>query len=99
MISALDVEQLSAKICESDLPFSSIAELQPRNEFLGQQRAKEALAFGMETDRLGYNLFVMGDSGTGRISMLMRDLESRSHLKNVPPDYVYVNNFEEIREP
>jgi len=98
-ISPLTIDQLSAKISVNELPFPSILELQPSAEFLGQERAKKALAFGLDTGRSGYNLFVMGNSGTGRISMVMRYLESKARLQNSPADWIYVNNFEDIHEP
>lgn len=98
-ITRLTADQLSANIKVSDLPFDSFAELQSSTEFLGQDRAKSALAFGLEMKRLGYNLFVMGNTGTGRISMVKQQLELKAQLKNPPPDWVYVNNFEDVREP
>ena len=98
-ISPLKIEQLSAKISVDELPFSSISELQPSSEFLGQERAKKALAFGLDTERSGYNLFVMGNSGTGRISMVMRHLQTKARLQNSPADWIYVNNFEDVHEP
>jgi len=98
-IFPLNVEQLTAKISVNDLPFSSISELDSSTEFLGQERAKNALAFGLESKRAGYNLFVMGSCGTGRISMVMRSLQTKAHLQNSPSDWVYINNFEEPREP
>ena len=98
-IAPLKSHQLSANISVEALPFTSFAELTPTREFLGQERAKSALAFGLDMQRLGYNLFVMGNTGTGRISMVKQHLSSKAQLKNPPPDWVYVNNFEDVREP
>jgi lon-related putative ATP-dependent protease len=98
-ITPLKPQQLSADISVDDLPFSSFNELTPSVEFLGQERAKTALAFGLDMKRLGYNLFVMGNTGTGRISMVKQQLALKAQLKNPPPDWVYVNNFEDVREP
>jgi len=96
---ALPIEKLSAQLVVGDLQFHSISELKSTSEFIGQQRAKKSLSFGLETDRNGYNLFVMGESGTGRISMVMRYLEEKSKLGAAQSDWVYVNNFDEPREP
>ncbi|MEP1740640.1 MAG: ATP-binding protein [Kangiellaceae bacterium] len=98
-IAPLKSHQLSANISVDELPFNSLEELTPTTEFLGQERAKSALAFGLEMKRLGYNLFVMGNTGTGRISMVKQHLSSKAQLKNSPPDWVYVNNFEDVSEP
>lgn len=96
---ALPVEKLSIQLSVNDLDFSSLSELEPSVEFLGQERAKKALSFGLETNRSGYNLFVMGDSGIGRISMVMRYLKAKAQLRGAQPDWVYINNFDEPREP
>ena len=98
-IKPLAVEQLSLTIAEKKLPFSSFSELSASDEFLGQLRAKSALAFGLQSKRSGYNLFVMGNSGSGRISMVMRHLKTKAMLQNTPADWVYVNNFEDVHEP
>ncbi|MBV1907704.1 MAG: AAA family ATPase [Kangiellaceae bacterium] len=98
-LKPLNYQQLSANIGVADLPFTSFDELKPSSEFLGQDRAKSALSFGLKTNRLGYNLFVMGNTGTGRISMVKQHLETKAQIKNPPPDWVYVNNFEEVSEP
>ncbi len=98
-INPLTVEQLSATIGPDELPFESLADLTASDEFLGQQRAKKALAFGLRSKRTGYNLFVMGNSGSGRISMVMRHLQTKALLQNTPADWIYVNNFEDVREP
>jgi hypothetical protein len=95
----LPVKKLSTHLVMDELAFNSLAELEPSTEFLGQARAKKALSFGLETNRRGYNLFVMGESGTGRISMVMRHLKNKAKLGTVQPDWVYVNNFDETREP
>ncbi len=98
-INPLSVEQLSTIINVPQLPFNSLQELESNVDFLGQQRAKHALAFGLETRRKGYNLFAMGNSGTGRISMVMRHLEAKAQLEKPQPDWIYVNNFDVSREP
>ncbi|MCO7226413.1 Lon protease family protein [Pleionea sp. CnH1-48] len=95
----LSSEQLSAHYNETELPFDSLDELESSVDFLGQTRAKAALGFGLEASRSGYNLFVMGESGTGRISMVMRQLEAKAQVSEPQPDWVYVNNFDEPREP
>jgi lon-related putative ATP-dependent protease len=98
-VNPLTVKQLSVTIAPDELPFESLADLTASDEFLGQQRAKKALVFGLHSKRTGYNLFVMGNSGSGRISMVMRHLQTKALLQNTPADWIYVNNFEDVREP
>lgn len=82
-----------------ELPFKTTAELEPFNSVLGQQRAVDALEFGVAMTRSGYNCFVMGESGTGRFSYVRRLLAQEAAKRAAPSDWLYVNNFEEPREP
>ena len=66
---------------------------------MGQNRAKSALAFGIAMKSPGYNIFVMGDSGTGRLSMVSHTLSEYAEHQEAPLSYAYVDNFENPREP
>ncbi len=57
--------------CQVDsLNFQCTGELAPLDHFIGQERALEAIRFGLEVDKPGYNLFVTGLSGTGKASAI-----------------------------
>lgn len=79
--------------------FTSTAELEPLSGVLGQERALEALQFGIAMQRPGYNVFIMGESGTGRFSYARRHLTEQAKLRPTPSDWLYVNHFTEMREP
>jgi len=64
---------------------------------LGQSRAQSALQFGVAMQAPGYNIYVMGDSGTGRLSMVTNYLKTLP--QQTPDDYAYVDNFDNQREP
>lgn len=66
---------------------------------LGQERAQSALSFGIAMQNPGYNIYVMGEPGTGRLSMITNHLTPISHQQETPPAYAYVENFENNREP
>ncbi len=66
---------------------------------LGQERAQSALAFGVAMKNPGYNIFVMGEPGTGRLSMITNYLTQFSAKQDAPPSYAYVDNFDNAREP
>lgn len=91
-------EQLTRTFAEH-FKFTSTAELQPLAGVLGQSRAVQALQFGIAMQRTGYNVFVMGESGTGRFSYAKRYLTEQAKLRPTPSDWLYVNNFTEFREP
>ncbi|MGA4632619.1 Lon protease family protein [Pseudomonas solani] len=79
--------------------FATTDDLEPFRGVLGQERAVEALQFGVAMPRPGYNVYVMGEPGTGRFSFVQRYLKAEGKRLETPMDWVYVNNFEEPREP
>ncbi len=66
---------------------------------LGQNRAQSALAFGIAMRAPGYNIFVMGEPGTGRLSMVSQYLSAYAEQQESPLSYAYVDNFDNPREP
>ena len=95
----LQPEQLSSQFDVEQLTFATTDELEPFRGVLGQERAVAALQFGVAMPRPGYNVFVMGESGTGRFSFVRRYLKAEAKRQATPCDWVYVNNFDEPREP
>tara|TARA_Y100001968_G_scaffold257496_1_gene244173 strand:- start:33894 stop:36317 length:2424 start_codon:yes stop_codon:yes gene_type:complete len=95
----LSPDQLTAPIDLDSLGFTTTDDLEPFRGILGQERAVEALQFGVAMHRPGYNVFVMGDPGTGRFSYVQRYLRAEAKRQVTPQDFVYVNNFDEPREP
>lgn len=79
--------------------FTTTDELESFRGVLGQERAVEALQFGVAMPRSGYNVFVMGEPGTGRFSFVRRYLQAEAKRLPAPSDWVYVNHFDEPREP
>lgn len=66
---------------------------------LGQSRAQSALEFGVAMSNPGYNIFVMGEPGLGRLSMITNHLHAQAQSLPAPPSYAYVDNFDNPREP
>ncbi|MDD5578342.1 MAG: AAA family ATPase [Methylobacter sp.] len=93
----LPLESLKLNINLADFEFPEVPRLQ--SAILGQPRAQSALEFGIAMPNPGYNIFVMGDSGLGRLSMITTHLDSFAHTLPAPPSYAYVDNFDNPREP
>ncbi len=70
-----------------------------KNTILGQSRAQSALEFGVAMKNPGYNIFVMGEPGTGRLSMITNYLSLMVENQEAPPCFAYVDNFDNSREP
>ena len=95
----LTVNQLIAKQPVKDLGFKSTEELESYVGILGQDRASSAIQFGVAMHRSGYNIYVMGESGTGRMSYLRKYLETEAKRQSSSDDWAYINNFDNPREP
>jgi predicted ATP-dependent protease len=92
-------EALTRPFSPEQFNFTSTEDLEPFRGVLGQERAVEALQFGVAMPRPGYNVFVMGEPGTGRFSFVKRYLKAEAKRLQTPADWVYVNHFDEPREP
>jgi lon-related putative ATP-dependent protease len=96
---ALAPEALCHLCDPSQFSFESTTELQDLTEIIGQNRAVQAVHFGIGIQRDGYNLYVMGPSGMGKHSMVRQYLEQKSAGQEKPSDWCYVNNFELPHKP
>ncbi|WP_193367635.1 Lon protease family protein [Pelagibius marinus] len=86
--------------CKLDgLDFETTSELEDLAEVIGQDRALEAIHFAAEIEQEGYNLFVLGPSGTGKHTTVLRILKQKAAEEPVPPDWVYLNNFITPHQP
>ncbi len=79
--------------------FKSTAEVDPLDNVIGQERAVQAIEFGLNMKSPGYNMFVTGIEGTGK-STIIRDIVN-GHAKNLssPVDWCMVNNFKDEYRP
>ncbi len=62
-------------------------------------RAREALQFGLEAHDPGFNIFVVGEDRSGRMTATLSFLESAIAEGAAPDDWVYLNNFRRPNEP
>jgi predicted ATP-dependent protease len=93
----LPLEALKATIDLSTIDSTSL--LTTQAGILGQERAQSALEFGLAMPNSGYNIFVMGETGSGRLSMIMQYLATITPTQSAPVSYAYVDNFDNPREP
>ncbi len=66
---------------------------------IGQERALRALDFGRGIKSFGYNLYVMGQPGTGRGSTVFKVLEEKAKAGPGPMDWIYLMDFEKPDRP
>lgn len=95
----LDAAQLYKQCDPAQLDFATTAQLQELPDIVGQGRAVEAIRFGVSIRRDGYHVFVLGPAGSGRYSLVARELKARAETESPPDDWCYVNNFEAPHKP
>ncbi|MGR9014947.1 MAG: Lon protease family protein [Gammaproteobacteria bacterium] len=81
------------------LKFSSTDELEDIDIAVGQQRAVEAVKFGIRMHKNGYNIFAMAPSGTGKLTTVRQLVEHEASRQDIPSDWCYVNNFSQAAKP
>ena len=64
---------------------------------VGQPRALDAIEFGLEVETRGFNLFVSGPPGSGRLTTVLDYLRGSPPRRPAPADWVYVHNFANAR--
>ena len=89
----LQYDQLTWTCPEHIFTFKSTKELTPLKGIVGQDRAIEAITLGAELQSYGYNVFVSGVSGTGRLTTVKHILDQVSVTRPILFDYCFVHNF------
>lgn len=69
------------------------------HRLMGQQRAVEAIRFGMGIPDPEYNIYVAGPADTGATYIARLLLEDAAKRQPGPPDWCYVYNFKEPDKP
>lgn len=81
------------------LGFETTASLESKPNIIGQDRALHAIRLGLGLRSPGYNIFISGLTGVGKLTAIRSELEamdlSRSDLK----DICYVHNFRDPDAP
>jgi len=95
----LQPEQLARRCDPSKFSFETTDQVEDLQEIFGQERAVEAVRFGVAIQREGYNLFVLGPPGTGKHAFLRQFLQTRAAGETPADDWCYVHNFEQPHRP
>ncbi|MBN2282297.1 MAG: AAA family ATPase [Deltaproteobacteria bacterium] len=92
-------EGLRAGIDPDSLGFETTDDCSYFPGIIGQARAVGALTMGLEIESPGYNIYVAGLTGTGKMSTIKSLLDQLDLKKKIPDDICYVNNFEDPDRP
>jgi predicted ATP-dependent protease len=99
-ITKLSPDSLRLSIDPDTLGFTDTSELVKEPlPWIGQVRAEAAARFGLQMEQPDYNLFVLGDVGSGRSSLLRQAMQEVAAARRVPPDLCYLHNFDAPERP
>jgi lon-related putative ATP-dependent protease len=79
--------------------FHTTSDLPDRRETIGQERALHALDFGLSLCSTGFNIFILGQHGTGKLTTVKSFLSDKAMGEPVPQDWCYVYNFRDPDVP
>ncbi len=96
---SLTPEELHFTCDAKCIPFKTTDDAPLLEGPLGQERALQAIDFGLRIKGPGYNMFTVGMPGSGRSSTVTTMVRDRAAAEEVPPDWAYVYNFENARVP
>ena len=96
---SLPASALYRRCSADELPFETTADLVDGRGPFGQERAVEAIRFGLEIKQPGHNLFVMGPPGTGRRRFVNDVLDQIARSEQAPSDWCDGNDFERGEKP
>ena len=98
-LTPLTPDQLRRVSDPETFNFNTTADLSVAPEIIGQPRGTRAIEFGIDIDSPGYNIFVLGEEGTGRTTAIGRFLRNKAANRPTPQDWMYVQNFTEPHKP
>jgi len=88
------------KFCDPGVfSFATTDDLPDFKETIGQERALHALDFGLSLESTGFNIFVLGEHGTGKMTTVKSFLSQKAMAEPVPVDWCYVYNFRDPDSP
>ncbi len=97
--ASVTADECTIAIDPTTLGFETTADVEVLESVIEQDRALKALDLGLAIHRPNYHLYVAGASGTGKRSQLKALLARVAPKREVPPDWVYVHNFEDNDAP
>jgi len=98
-IDPLPLDRLYRRCDPAQFRFRTTQELEEITDSMGQQRAAEAVRFGIAIGCKGYNMYALGPPGTGKYTMIRQHLDRAAASAPAPSDWCYVNNFAEAHKP
>jgi len=98
-VEPLSPEQLYRTCDPADIGFESTDQVEELDRIVGQERASEAVRFGIGMRSDGFNIFALGPDNTEKRHLVRHFIEKRAREEPAPDDLCYIHNFEEAHRP
>ena len=69
------IRELKTEEIRLSEPVTEFDDIEGGSRIIGQERAMSLLSLGLSIDRVGYNIFLSGDDGSGRLTAVMESIE------------------------
>lgn len=99
MFRKMGVDELYNSCDPNIFIFTTTDDLPVFTGTIGQERALNALDFGLSLESTGFNIFLLGENGTGRMTTIRSILLQIAAKEPVPRDWCYVYNFKNPDAP
>ncbi|NNK17680.1 MAG: AAA family ATPase, partial [Maribacter sp.] len=99
MVRELKPNQLRRVVATTSVNWNQLKKEYPLKPLIGQERALKALEFGIGNKSRGFNIYVSGYPGSGKLKAVNHFLEEKAKLEPSPGDWCYVNNFKDSYYP
>jgi lon-related putative ATP-dependent protease len=99
MNAELPLNQLKRRVDPHSLGFDTTESFESLEGIVGQKRATDALRFGLTVKGSGFNIYVAGPHGIGKMTSVKSFLQELATERDTPPDWCYVNNYSNPYEP
>lgn len=97
--ASLRPDVLRRTVDVAEFEFETTEQVPKLTSIVGQERGRSVMKFGLNVDKSGYNLYVSGIAGTGKMTFT-RSIVQEAAKKDVELfDWCYVHNFEDSYKP
>src|SRR5690625_1532797 len=91
--------QLKRTVDYTVFEFETTEEVPELTSIVGQERGRAVMKFGLNVNKVGYNIYVSGIAGTGKTTFTNSIINEFAQTETTLYDWCYVHNFENYHKP
>jgi lon-related putative ATP-dependent protease len=95
MITKIAPEALYKRCDPDTFKFKTTEDVEGFSGAIGQEKALRSLDFGLTMDSAGFNIFALGESGTGKMTTIKALVKEKASKEQTPKDWCYVYDFKD----